>query len=277
MRPRARLPRTATRPRTSHEAMRDLQADVRELRDSGRAGGAPWHAGTAGAAPSTSPAPADAAGAVTFLPVPQTDRSFVEALQQRVSVRHFAPERVELDRVAAVLRAAALGDLREWPQESARPLRLRLLAWRVTGLSPGIYSYVVERHALRFDGPAPDPVADGPDLTLQPEFADAPFLLFITGDLAAALHTHGSAGYPQLLLRGGAAGQRAWLAAIGAGLCGVTFAGFLPAAASHYLGANGYEACCLLAFAGGRPAETGRHRCTSRDRASDDGTFNTGG
>ncbi|MGE3508718.1 MAG: nitroreductase family protein [Vicinamibacterales bacterium] len=250
-------------PRAAHEAMRDLQADVRLRRDRG-----PDRGDAAPAWPAVASVQAVDAAAVErtviLLPQPRTAGSIADVMQQRVSVRHFAREPVALDQIAAVLKAAAAGDAREWPLESARPLQLRLLAWRVSGLPAGVYSYGGERHVLRFDGPAPDPVVDGPDLTLQPEFAEAPFILFITGNLAAALRAHGSAGYPQLLLRGGSAGQRAWLAAIGAALCGVTFAGFLPAAASHYLGANGYEACCLLAFAGGRPADNGSTPVTAR-------------
>ena len=61
---------------------------------------------------------------------------------------------------------------------------------------------------------------DAEELVMQREFADAPALLVITGNLAAALARHGSHGHRLLLTRAGAAGHAAWLAALRlAGVC----------------------------------------------------------
>src|SRR4029450_9966494 len=97
-------------------------------------------------------------------------------------------------------------------------------------------------------------------LALQAEFAGAPVLIFVTGNLAAACERYGSWGHRQLLLRAGAAGQRLWLASIGVGLAGTVFAGFLPRAANRFAGVDGYLQASLLAYSVGNlpyPATSG--------------------
>jgi hypothetical protein len=152
-----------------------------------------------------------------------------------------------------MLRVASEGDRQDWPHEEASGVGLQLMvvAWRVAELEPAIWRYEPAAHELVYVGPAPSS-KEADTLTLQVEFTAAPALVFISGSLAAACARYGSWGHRQLLLRGGAAGQCLWLGAIGVGLVGTVFAGFLPRAANRFAGVDGYLQSSLLAFAVGR-------------------------
>jgi hypothetical protein len=90
------------------------------------------------------------------------------------------------------------------------------------------------------------------DLVLQKEFAAAPVLCTVTGNLAAAQARHGGYGHRQLLVRAGAAAHAAWLAALRLDLVGTVFAGLLPQVLRDRAGADGYRRAPLFAFAAGR-------------------------
>ena len=135
--------------------------------------------------------------------------------------------------------------------EAAIALNLLVVAWRVRGLAPAIYYYQAESHSLLQIGAAPISKQARNNLTLQAEFAEAPAIVLITGNLAAACTRYGGWGHRQLLLRAGAAGHRLWLASVGIGLAGTTFAGFLPRAAQSIAWVNNSTNASLFAYSVG--------------------------
>jgi SagB-type dehydrogenase family enzyme len=192
------------------------------------------------------------------------------SLEARAAVRTYDATPIDVASLGTMLHAAGTGDRQDWPaeQDAGVDLRLVVVAWRVDGLEPGVWRYDAETHALVRTGDAPAP-EDAPTLTLQLEFTTAPALIFIAGGLAAACARYGSWGHRQLLLRGGAAGQRLWLAALGMGLAGSVFAGFLPRAADRFARLDGYLQASLLGFATGYAeyADRGPAAATNRDRS----------
>src|SRR5262249_30889523 len=153
------------------------------------------------------------------------------SLDARTSARMFDRRAIGLAELATMLGVAIDGDRIDWPgeEQAGVDLQLTVVAWRVDGLAPAVWRYEPRTHALAFVGRAPA-AEEAATLTLQLEFTSAPALVFITGGLAAACARYGSWGHRQLLLRAGAAGERLWLAALGTGLAGSVFAGFLPRA-----------------------------------------------
>lgn len=192
------------------------------------------------------------AGAVS-LPEPLArSRPLFDVLRDRKAVRSYQGAPISQQALATMLKTAADGDAADWPEEQdISKLQLIVVGWRLEGIAPAIYEYVPGRHLLSLIGPAPDQQTEGADLVLQTEFARASAIVLITGALGTALARHGSWGHRNLLLRAGAAGQRLWLASLGAGLQGSVFAGFLPAAARRHAGVDGYHRAGLLAWATG--------------------------
>jgi nitroreductase len=93
------------------------------------------------------------------------------------------------------------------------------------------------------------------ELFVQSDFADAPAVIWIAGNLAAACASDGARGHRHLLLRAGAAAHRLWMAALASGLNGSIVAGLVPGAARRLLGFDGYKTASLLAFAAGHRRE----------------------
>jgi hypothetical protein len=91
-------------------------------------------------------------------------------------------------------------------------------AARVTHLRRGLYTAGPTGKTV-FE-PLPG-AAQSPDVSR--EYGSAPALLHVCGDLVAACQRGGS-GYSALLVRAGALGEAAWLAAVSAGLAGATYA-----------------------------------------------------
>jgi nitroreductase len=200
------------------------------------------------------PRPGPAASRRVALPPPPAEsRPLQEALLARGAVRVYDEAPIGLAQLGAILRVASEGDRQDWPREEEAGVGLQLLvvAWRVEELEPAVWRYEPATHELSYVGPAPGR-EDASSLTLQVEFSAAPALVFVSGGLAAACARYGSWGHRQLLLRGGAAGQRLWLGAIGVGLVGTVFAGFLPRAANRFANVDGYRQAGLIAFAVGR-------------------------
>ncbi|GIF05515.1 nitroreductase family protein [Actinoplanes siamensis] len=190
------------------------------------------------------------------LPEPAAPRAGLpDVLLDRVSVHYFTPAALTGAELAAMLDAAERMDAQSWPQERAAGVDLELYcaAWRVTGLGTGLYRYLPEKAALCRVAGLPDGAA-AEELVLQREFAWAPALILITGNLAGALDRHGSHGHRLLLARAGAAGNAAWLAALRLHLGGTVFAGLLPHVLRERAGADGYHRAALIAFAAGQPA-----------------------
>jgi nitroreductase len=129
-------------------------------------------------------------------------------------------------------------------------LTFYVLAWRLARFTPGVYAYNAGSHGLQFVAPARS-VHDSMDLFVQPEFASAPVIIWITGNLAAACARLGALGHRLLLLRAGFAGHRLWTAASAMGLSGGITAGVVSGAAREQFGLDGYQRASLLAFASG--------------------------
>lgn len=200
------------------------------------------------------PRPTSANDRRVALPRPLTESYALQrSLLARSAMRAYDETPISLAQLGTMLHVASEGDRQDWPQEEAAGVGLQLLvvAWRVADLEPAVWRYEPVAHELVYVGPAPGP-KDANTLTLQLEFTAAPALVFISGSLAAACARYGSWGHRQLLLRGGAAGQRLWFGAIGVGLVGTVFAGFLPRTANRFANVDGYLQASLLTFAVGR-------------------------
>jgi nitroreductase len=198
------------------------------------------------------PRPGD--GAVQ-LPVPAPAReSLEESLRRRTAIRAYTDQPVALAQLAAILTGAEYQDRRNWASERAAGVELRLVcaSWRVSGLDTGLYGFDSRALVRLADLPTG---TDAEDIVLQREFASAPALVLVLGNLAAALRRHGSHGHRLLLNRAGAAAHAAWLAALSLGLDGTVFAGLLPGAVRELLGADGYTSAPLFAFSVGRRAD----------------------
>jgi SagB-type dehydrogenase family enzyme len=177
---------------------------------------------------------------------------------KRRSVRVFDKSSVPMTDVGTALYYANRADFEEWPDEHriGLPLIFLLLANRVAGLNAGVYEYKPRRHGLTH-------IARGlsreetSELLVQPEFADAGFIIWIAGDLAAACARYGAYGHRRLLLRAGAAGHRLWMGALGFGLSGSLVAGLIPGRARTLLRLDGYRRASLFAVAAGRSSERG--------------------
>jgi hypothetical protein len=197
-------------------------------------------------------------GPLTALPPPAIPRAALgDVLPQRSSTRDYATTPLPSADLSAIFAEADLMDARGWPDERAAGVDLGLYcaAWRVSGVDTGLYRYLPQRCGLVRVASLPDgPQAE--ELVLQREFAHAPALLVITGNLAGALARHGSHGHRLLLTRAGAAGHAAWLASLRLHLVGTVFAGLLPHVLRERAGADGYHRAALFAFAVGHPVRT---------------------
>jgi nitroreductase len=229
-----------------------LTADVlRSFHD----GSVPPAVGTATiATATTATAPPEPIGASTPLRgvAGEPDGDLLDTLRRRRAIRFFAADPVPAGPLRAAVEAGLAADARRWPgEQGCCPLHPVVVAQHVTGLTPAAY---------RFDGDQAVPVMPlGPpetyaDLTLQHEFAAAGAIVTFVGDLAHAEAVHGGPGYRLLMIRAGAAAYRTWLAAIGHGLAGSVFAGFLPAAVRAPLRCDGVRRHQLFALALGFPA-----------------------
>jgi hypothetical protein len=127
-------------------------------------------------------------------------------------VRHFSRHPVSLAQVRTIVTSAYATERRDWPLTVHGDPKL------VTRLRQGM-------HLVK--PPGRGRLSALPDAAWLPElrreYADAPVLLHICGDLEAAGQIGGGSGYGALLVRAGALGHAAWLSAVSAGLAGATF------------------------------------------------------
>lgn len=171
-----------------------------------------------------------------------------EIMSGRASVRHYNGDEISLEQTATMLENAYRMDAHDWPAEP--DLSLCVLASRVRGLAPSVYRYDGEKHRLIEIGAFPE--RDRLEaIFVQPEFASAPAIVWIAGNLQDACSHYGSWGHRMLLLRAGAAGNRMWMSAMGMGLVGCLVAGIVPEAARHVFAVDGYRQASLMAYATG--------------------------
>ncbi|WZX99232.1 nitroreductase family protein [Bacillus sp. FSL W7-1360] len=178
-----------------------------------------------------------------------------EALEKRMAIRMYDFAPVDLEDIGTVLSASVEGDMLDWSEqrEVGIDLSVFVISWRVDGLDcPAVYRYQKDHHALIKVGEAPSQ-EEGGKLFLQKEFSWAPAVVVISGSLRTSVDYYGSHGYRHLLIRGGAAGYRAWLAALTLGYEGSVFAGMLPVSARELLKIDGHNEAQLFAFSFGRP------------------------
>lgn len=154
--------------------------------------------------------------------------SVQKTLTRRRSVRVFRREPVPPSCVRAAVTAARDAEAVMLPSVSRDPAAFEILvaAFDVEGLAPGLYAAcgkaevdLVKAGSARVD-------------SLRVQYADAPVLLLICGNLNLACRVAGAAGYASMLVRAGTIGYGAWLWAISAGLAGSVYGG-----ASHEVSA----------------------------------------
>ena len=205
-------------------------------------------------------------GGVVSLPAERVGgRLLDEVLAGRTSVRTYTDDPVSPVQLSTVLGYAHRWDAAEWQGGECvdEALRFTVLANNVEGLEPGVYVYEpVARELISLRGALS--ADESADLFVQPEFADAPVIVWISANLAAACARNGSFGHRRLLIRAGAAGHRLWMASLALGMAGCLVAGVIPGAAKRHLGLDGYTNASLLAFTAGHGSLHQRSRMASR-------------
>lgn len=180
--------------------------------------GRPAVPGEAAAPAASGPAPAAADG--TPAPYLSQLMPLEEILRRRRSVRRFAEEPVQVHELESVIRHGLAAERSCWPP-GAHPavgLRIAIAAFAVRGLEAGLY--LAEPDTGTCTAP---PLEDGSLAGLPARYCEAPVMIFVCGSLAQACAAYGQRGYPRLLVRAGAAGYGAWLAAVAAGLAGCAY------------------------------------------------------
>jgi SagB-type dehydrogenase family enzyme len=165
------------------------------------------------------------------LPAPSADgkMAVAEALGQRRSIRSWARSPLTLEEISQLLWAAqgiTDGDSgRTAPSAGALyPLELYLVASEVTGLEPGLYRYLVERHRL-------ERMAMGElrrKLTAAASGQDwmnrAPAALVVAGVVGRTAKRYGTRARRYALMEVGGVAENVYLQATASGL-GTTFVG----------------------------------------------------
>ncbi|WP_331452448.1 nitroreductase family protein [Streptomyces sp. SS162] len=202
---------------------------------------------------------------VRFAARDRTRAPLLTVLEQRRSVRLFGPQAVAASLVADVVARGIEADVGSWPDHQAQcPLQTDVVAFRLDGLEPGMYSLdavgnpggaagdVVNREYVQV-APLPKQ-GDLHDLTLQREFCDSAVIISIAADLDLVGSLYGAHGYRILMGRAAAAAYTMWLDAVALGLVGTVFAGFIPASVRRPLRSDGASRHQIFALAlGGAP------------------------
>jgi len=181
-------------------------------------------------------------------------QSWSEILRSRASVRTFRRDPIQMNDLNSILVAAEEADAHYWREAGpAEVLHFIVIANRVSGLPPGVYSYDSGAGIFKILRSALSREEVG-ELYVQEEFADAPVAVWIAGNMASACGVNGAFGHRQLLCRIGMAGNRIWMAAMAAGLSGCLVAGISSVTARRLLGVDGYFRAPFLAVALGYAA-----------------------
>lgn len=170
-------------------------------------------------------------------------------LRERISHRNFSDRPVSLNDVRGLLDEATRMDETNWFSERTAGVNtdLWLVAQKVSGIESGIYRYTPNvLECVAITRPVGDILGE---IILQEEFTHAPAIIIVTGNLAASLSHHRSHGYRQLLIRGGAMLNAAYLTGLRLGLVGCIFAGLIAEPLRRYLGMDGYLETPLGALA----------------------------
>ena len=146
--------------------------------------------------------------------------SLEAVLHRRRSVRTLSAEPVSAAELDLIVRSGLAAERTGWPpgRHPAMGVTIAVAACAVSGMEPGLY--LPEPTSGAFAALSQD---EGLLAGLAAQYTVAPVLLFVCGNLTRACAAFGQRGYPQLLVRAGAAGYGAWLAAVAAGLSGCAY------------------------------------------------------
>ncbi|MFD4532214.1 nitroreductase family protein [Kitasatospora sp. NPDC058397] len=191
---------------------------------------------------------------VRFDPGDRSRADLLTVLKARTSVRFFDPGTVPAALLAEVVARGIEDDAGSWADEQDHcPLQTDVVAFRLAGLEPGMYSLDAGERCYTRVAQLPTPEALH-DLTLQWEFCESAAIVSVAADLDRASELHGPHGYRMLLTRASAAAYTMWLDAVAAGLVGTVFAGFIPASVRLPLRSDGASRHQIFALAlGGAP------------------------
>ncbi len=152
-------------------------------------------------------------------PAKSGDVSVETALQQRRSVRSYAPEPLALEDIAQLLWAAqgitSPDGLRTAPSAGALyPLEVYIVTGNVSGLKEGIYRYIPQQHALTL-------IQDG-DYRAKLSAAalgqgcvrEAPAVIVFTGVSSRITGKYGQRGIQYMMMEAGHAAQNVCLQAV---------------------------------------------------------------
>ncbi len=195
------------------------------------------------------PAPSSESTPAISLPQPRTSGplSLEEALAGRRSVRSFAERSLGLAQVAQLLWAAqgvtdARTGYRAAPSAGALyPLEVVLAVKRVRGLTPGVYRYVPDDHALlpvRVASPARELSGAAHS---QAAVGEAPVVLVLTAVYERTTARYGARGERYAILEAGHAAQNVYLQAEALELGTVAIGAFDDEAVRRVLGLKEQE------------------------------------
>jgi SagB-type dehydrogenase family enzyme len=196
------------------------------------------------------PSSFSARAGISLPPALNITANFVDVLARRRSSRRYTGAYATAQQLATILWHGheALGE-----SASASPagLEFTLVALRVHDLLPGVYEYSRQAHSVYLLGPPPER-SDMLGLTVQEEFADAGFQIWITmsfersGDDGSSQ----SSAYRDGLVRAGVAADACAVTATALGLGGCIIAGIVPSKARDVIGLDGWAKRVLVMFAG---------------------------
>jgi hypothetical protein len=134
--------------------------------------------------------------------------SVEDVLLRRCSVREFSAEPLPEACVRLAAAAARRAEAATWPTRSHGTAAFEILiaALNVEGLARGLYP---AQGSIRLTDPDAGWLG-----SLRGQYADAPALLLVCGDLNQACQAAGPSGYASMLVRAGTIGYGAWLWAV---------------------------------------------------------------
>jgi len=198
-------------------------------------------------------------------PLPATGGPSVEAaIAARRSVRNYADRPVTLEQLARLLHyTTGVTDpehgFRAAPSAGALyPIEVYPVIFRVEGIAPGVYHYLVGQHALALVR-AGDIRSDMQRAALfQSMITTAALVLVLTGVPARSTGKYGERGQRYLLLEAGHIGENAYLEATTLGLGCCAIGAFLDAEVDRLLGVDGRAETSVFMLALG-PLGTASH------------------
>ncbi len=198
------------------------------------------------------------------LPAPQTadGMPLFEAISQRRSWRHFAPETLPLSRLSQLLWAIqgltsqnGPNGLRASASAGALyPNETYVFAHRVEGCDQGLWHYQVRNHALAqlAQGDFSEPLTQA--CLGQTACAEAPVVLAFGAVVDRCAWKYGDRAYRYIYMDAGHMGGQAQLAAVALGLASVNIGAFFDDEVNSLLGLDGQREIAVYLAAIGVPA-----------------------